>query len=788
MKKLLTVLSTVSMLTVAGGSVVACGSNKYDQKDDDGNSILIDGLGNLDFKDGTTSIDSNITTQNILDQIIANNGDSALRGKIVSRFINLFSAGFLKNGADNVASVSDNPYLIDGLKDQLNTAYTELEESVDSDIKDERDDYDDQYGKKAADKWKDMLEAKFPGITNLDELEAKYKADKMLNDEDDNVNTRLLNILLNTNQQGITWTEVGTIKDYLDDWYNSSDRDQWVKDNISKAQQIIWSALPEHNYAGKLISGDKLDDAVATFNDTIKIENPSVKADEDRDDTDTDGTDDDYQAYKALIKYSAPTSIDKFESGSNYAASGFLSNSQRFFLDSYYKKEAPIAISQVTIKFADNGSMDNGINYEEDFYSKNPGTDDVDRIEDINKFLTNINENMNDILTGTTFDQVTNKAVSSLMTLSNSTDFSQMERNIVYKYINDNKDGSTLAPGPDGLTAEGDDSTNIEELVGKLDRTKNATGKTDSDAGTTGTMYTVLGDGLLAYIDSDGLQIVRIEGYDLLQKSWTTADNGTNEGILGIDSDTKKIAAKTAEELGYFNEYDKLKTAEKVTAIQSQTSDNDLYNKLNSSVTNPYLHYLVNQSLLKGVDSSVKTSFDIMESVKSYVKISQPESSGQYTYWTALMDYFLAIQGAKTSTPTADGTDGSTDQPNDYDDLFAKYFKVGNDDENSTAQRLFKYAIGWIKSIKTQELNDNTTKFMAAQETENKAIEDNTNENYPKGEIAAFDGETLKDLLKVWTPYADDASNNDDDEDLVDPMSFAIGNDVVETFFKGGWM
>jgi hypothetical protein len=34
----------------------------------------------------------------------------------------------------------------------------------------------------------------------------------MLNNEDDNVNTRILNILLNTNQQGITWIEISTLK------------------------------------------------------------------------------------------------------------------------------------------------------------------------------------------------------------------------------------------------------------------------------------------------------------------------------------------------------------------------------------------------------------------------------------------------------------------------------------------------------------------------------------------------------------------------------------------------
>jgi hypothetical protein len=56
MKKLLTFLSSIAMVSVTAGSVAACGGNNYDKKDSNGDSILIDGLGNLNFTNGKTDI------------------------------------------------------------------------------------------------------------------------------------------------------------------------------------------------------------------------------------------------------------------------------------------------------------------------------------------------------------------------------------------------------------------------------------------------------------------------------------------------------------------------------------------------------------------------------------------------------------------------------------------------------------------------------------------------------------------------------------------------------------
>jgi hypothetical protein len=716
MKKLLTFLSSIAMVSVTAGSVAACGGNNYDKKDSNGDSILIDGLGNLNFTNGKTDI----VSSDVLDEILSNSGDSTLRNKIAARFMNLMSAGFLVKGNtgnfDYETDITKNPYLIDGLADKLKSAFNELKSSIESDIKTEREKYDTDYGKKAESKWKDMLEAKFPGITDLDELESKYKEYQMLNNEDDNVNTRILNILLNTNQQGITWIEISTLKGYISDYFRASDQKQWIDDNPDRAQQLIWSTMSSGYKKATDLNGE----FEGLFSD------PNDKY--------------------SKIQFDAPDNIDKLNTESTYAVKGFLSNSQRFFLDKYYETEAPIAISQATLAFTSNGKMDDGIDKSD--FDEGPNASAADKqivqndnaflgIEDDNSASGDVNSNMDKLLSGTTFDNVTKGTTSSLLTLSDSATYSQMLRNVVYDYINGGKNAVAVAI---------EKTDKVSDIAKKITRIDNKT------------MYGVMGDGIVCFIDASGLQIVRIEGYSFL-KGEATKDN---TGVVGNDPTTDKINDDTLTELSAFEQLDKMSDAKKVDALQNSRAE--LYDTINQEVSNPYLHYLINASILNGVTGS-KTSFDILTNVKDYVKIETTTSdTGVYTYRTGIMDYFLEIQNA------------GKDEKMSFKDFYSSYFVAGKGSHNESGTKIIDESLSWIESMQITEKNDAIIQFINAQKAENKTIADNEAKKYPKGTFELFTEGGLQTFVSAkWAPYK-----------APETFTYSMSTNAMVAYIKGG--
>jgi hypothetical protein len=440
-------------------------------------------------------------------------------------------------------------------------------------------------------------------------------------------------------------------------------------------------------------------------------------------------------------------------SESTYAVKGFLSNSQRFFLDKYYETEAPIAISQATLAFTSNGKMDDGIDSKDFDGSDTASSADKQIVEDENKFLCatgsdneklTINQNMDKLAGGETFDNVTKGTTSSLLTLSDSNTYSQMLRNVVYDFTN----GQASK-----LSVEIDAGTDISTIASKITRAKK-----EKD----GKMYGVLDaeNGIVCFVDASGLQIVRIEGYSYLKDA-----SGTNNGVVGNGTEDV-IDPNTLNELSAFEQLDNMSDNGKVDALQNARGA--IYNTINQEVSNPYLHYLVNASILNGVTGS-KTSFDILTNVKDYVKIETTTSdTGVYTYRTGIMDYFLEIQNAGKAE----------ENKKTFKNFYNSYFDAGDGSHNDSGQKIIDESLSWIESMQITEKNDAIIQFISAQKAENKTITDNEAKKYPKGIFTPFIESDLQDFIATrWAPYATTPP---------DSFTYSMSTNAMAAYIKGG--
>jgi hypothetical protein len=190
-----------------------------------------------------------------------------------------------------------------------------------------------------------------------------------------------------------------------------------------------------------------------------------------------------------------------------------------------------------------------------------------------------------------------------------------------------------------------------------------------------------------------------------------------------------------------------------------------LYDTINQEVSNPYLHYLVNASILNGVTGS-KTSFDILTNVKDYVKIETTTSdTGVYTYRTGIMDYFLEIQNA------------GKDKKMSFEDFYINYFVAGEGSHKESGTKIIDESLSWIESMQITEKNDAIVQFINAQKAENKTITDNEAKKYPKGILTPFkdEGDLQTFVSTNWAPYK-----------VAETFTYSMSTNAMVAYIKGG--
>ncbi len=730
MKKLLTLLGSFAITASAGSMAVAC--TNYDKKQD-GNSILINFLNSLNGK-------ANIDASDVLWKLVNENGPKN-RETFALDFLKTINASILINSEKNFGENGEiklnnsSAFISAGLASSLSDKWNTLNKAVDLKIQREKDKYKKDNGKKWWDKWCEMLVGKYSVYQDkvkdmdVDLLEGKYKSDILLTDSSNNVTKALLDILLNTDQLGVTWITVEQVKRKLATLKSvKDDKDKLLyaaKSDVKALQQIINSTKESGEWVKSSVNDQSTDDEIsAKVDEALKIE-------------------------ESNIKYDVPTDINELVTGGADTRAGMLSNSQQFFLNKYYNAKAPIAISEITIAFSDNKTFDDGI-LPSDF----EGDNEVNSKQTwtLLKQIITDKTSWSEIMAkgSTTHSKATVKHYDNLLTLTNTTDFTPTLSSIVYDYILGERyktdvtraDENDKVKVPEWTTKTDIEKEYKKEDFGKLITALNRTGSFDK---TSNNLYRKLSDGdkdKLVYIDSSGIHIVSIDGFNELVESTT---NTPNKDAKKIIDDTKNgIDKETQKSLNDFKEFNKLTTQEKIYDFWRKTDSEDRYfKKLNSTVTNPYLKFLVNNSLLKGVKGS-PVGFDIMAEVKAWATISS--SSEKEFYWvTMVYDYFQTMTSKQEDKLTEDKS-------------FIEQFVIfGPDGNNEKAQAIAKkigdWTIGAIKSMKIVVTNNPSWVFVDAYKKMIEELDTKTNIGYPKEIVKndIFNSDKLaEEINKVW--------------------------------------
>ncbi|AUB31907.1 lipoprotein [Spiroplasma floricola] len=726
MKKLLTLLGSVSLVATTAQMAVACSTN-YDKKDKDGNSILIQFLQSINGK-------AQISTNDILVKLINAENGPKNKEKLTLDLLKMINLSILANSDKNTDLINDkNIYTNYDLSTILKDRWSALNDAVDRQISSEKDKYKKDKGKKWEKEWNKMLVNKYSvyqdDVKSMDKdfLENKYKSDILLSDANNNASKTLLDILINTDQMGVTWISSNDIVKK----YSSLERIVKATDaNDSSIANYLRTDLDQLSQIKNSVEKDTNNWEQTKINSSMSDKELADKAREVINDT---------NITREKIQYDAPVNLNNFTvSDTNSSRAGFLSNSQRFFLDKWYNTQAPLAISEVVIPFSEGGTFDKGFT-KNSFMSK----DKQDESKTNNLLKAAVDTTYGDaswnrwMIAGKADyrEDATVKHYDKLMTLSNSTDFTQDMRTVVYDYVLGGNEKNGIALPLDETTK----APTVESLIDKISRKK----------GTEKNFYAYNDKGQVFYVDASGLHIVKIDRYDLLNKTATDKKGIKQEGLDGT-----KINSNTTNELNTFKNFNKLKPEQKVEELQNisnaeKEKEGSYYRSLNSTVKNDYLHYLVNTSMLKGLSGSA-SSFDIMTEVKKWAQVSSTASDSSSTYWmTCVLDYFFEI---------SIGTEKNLSQ----EQFIQNYVEFGKSD-NSTTQETIDKTKDWFDSqVRTKQSwigQSSSRAFYSANNKWADEIEAKTDaSNYPKKTIKNtwYDGEIVTKVdEKFWKPTND---------------------------------
>ncbi|AVN63616.1 hypothetical protein CG006_01300 [Mesoplasma florum] len=488
-----------------------------------------------------------------------------------------------------------------------------------------------------------------------------------------------------------------------------------------------------------------------------------------------------------------------------------LSNSQKFLVDNYFESKKPVATSEIVLDFTKINStatpdinkeispaqfVNNAntqtqlINYFEGFYQfynayvssesassyANAETSTSTGLTDFETFYRGSNKNnlwklgQNQTDTGI-INFLTAKNNEKLLTLDYDTTagtYSNVAKYSVYDFLSSDPKEDEIS----GNTAWDADTTNMigewASFEGKMkDFSPDATAgmnllfnlvndlgrhaeTTNTKEGETAKPYKVLNaeDGIIAFIDTDGLHFMKIDGYSLLQNQDNEVSSEgealvAEQSETSVDKDKQQsiaydLLSKTNKELIPYLLNPKLSSgtgSSKINKVDDPATiepgiNNDIYRQniidnmgtefgndyskiINYSITNDYERFLVNNTVAKGFlttdedKTNLFYNFDILADAKAAT--STTENFGLLSQW--LWTYLDEILGTK----------------GDYTKLFGKFFEIEGEGVDTKAV----YEL--INVIKTEQETLSAaplTSFTLGNNNWNQSVEDNYEKQY----------------------------------------------------------
>ncbi|WP_425379218.1 hypothetical protein [Spiroplasma endosymbiont of Polydrusus pterygomalis] len=505
---------------------------------------------------------------------------------------------FVDNKEKNI-DIADYKDLVNILKKHWELLVTSTNKAVEK----KKQSFKDSDKKKWEKKYHDFLDSNYKDISGASgnkkyEIEEQnYKAAIMTTGVDGGISATqmLTSILLNNNmrvyKQNTTNSSVEFLKDFAAFLKDKKSTKEWNSNNqnlrIQLALAFTWDK--SKNSFGEDFSKltiNEIDSCLDKIANDLKTHNYNH----------LEYMNDNHPPFSTpVFQNSTATSIGTPILSETYDV-GQLSLFQKYMTEKWFQNEKPLAISKITYGFK-SGATPTDTGFTADSF-------DEATKKQINNDLKNLtsSKSWEDFITNS---EGTVTSSSDLLTLSTQADAvkSNILKSSVYESIN-----------ATGEAAPAD----IDAVITKISR------KNQGDAiSANWTIGSGSGDMVVSFFDTNGLNLVHIDGREYLQDATASSYKDYN-----IDWQFKSLNY-SSNTYSAMNDKSEIMTTDKVKQMMNTQFSND-----------QYLWYLVNRSLVNNSSNS-KLKFKVLDEVKKYATLSSSSGSADdKTWWWWIFDFF----------------------------------------------------------------------------------------------------------------------------------------------------